>query len=113
MQQAVWVPFHRSKTGNGRALPAQDQHFSRRAPVRVREKAIKRLAPPAEQSFRMSQCLRNNIDFLRVLKKSNSKQRRAILQAADNQLLKAILIKQCPKNTPSWIKHLQMQFLRI
>ena len=38
----------------------------------------------------MSQCLRNNIDFLRVLKKSNSKQRRAILQAADNQLLKAI-----------------------
>lgn len=38
----------------------------------------------------MSQCLRKNIDFLRVLKNCNSKQRRAILQTADNQLLKAI-----------------------
>ena len=38
----------------------------------------------------MSQCMRNNIDFLRVLKNCNSKQRRALLQAADSKLLKAI-----------------------
>lgn len=38
----------------------------------------------------MSQCMRNNIDFLRVLKRCNTKQRRALLQAADNKLLKAI-----------------------
>jgi len=34
--------------------------------------------------------MRNNIDFLRVLKQCNTKQRRALLQAADNKLLKAI-----------------------
>ena len=34
--------------------------------------------------------VKDNIDFLRVLSKCNSKQRKAILETADNKLLKAL-----------------------
>ena len=38
----------------------------------------------------MSQVFQDNVDFLKVLSKCSAKQRKAILQTADNQLLKAL-----------------------
>ena len=38
----------------------------------------------------MSRAVKDNLDFLRVLSKCSPRQRKAILQTADNQLLKAL-----------------------
>ena len=80
----------RPQTGNAYRLPVVHKHFPKGDSARLCQKGIKKLHRSAWYQLSMTQRLRKNHDFLKLLLKFTSAQRKAILKAADDALVRTI-----------------------
>ena len=80
----------RSKSGNAERLPFEDKYFPWRDSICLRQKNIKKEIKIYMKQLNMSQRLRRNHDFLKLLAKCTPAQRKAILTVADDNLIKTI-----------------------